>query len=182
MTTVHRRTAVVPACALVLAACGASGDRRAAEAGSVSPEVVESCAGITREKAALLLGIDASLLTDYSRTEGKLRTCLYTMASQRSNTVAFTLSLKPSESDAKAAMTRAREDISMAQGVIDRETGSTSGQAAVQEASAGDDAFASPVNGAITMRVRNVIAMITSPRDAERKKRVADAIAEGLRQ
>jgi hypothetical protein len=194
MTPVNLRMAAVLACGLALAACGGNSDSDSAgagsstpaaadsQSGSVSPQVIANCAGITREKAAALLGVDASLLTDYSRTEGKLRNCVYTMAAQRRNTVAFTLSLKASESAAKASLNRERESMSMAQGAIDGVTGSKSAQPAAQNVSAGDEAFFSPVNGALTMRVRNVIAIVTSPQDAERKARVADAIAEGLRQ
>ena len=147
----------------------------------VTPETVANCAGITRDKAAVLLGVPASALADYSRTEGKLRNCLYTVAENRSNTVSFTLSRKDSVKAAEESIASERESISLAQRSIDSVVGGKTKEAAAQTVSAGDDSFFSPVNGALTMRVRNVIAIITSPRDDERRKRVADAIAEGLR-
>lgn len=76
-----------------------------------------------------------------------------------------------------------RESMSMAQEAIDSVTGSASKKPAVDDVSGiGDDSFYSPMNGAIMLRVANVIAQVTGLADMALKKRAAPKIAERLRQ
>jgi hypothetical protein len=143
--------------------------------------VLTRCAGVTVEKAAIILGASPAELTDYSEPHKHL--CAYVNQKDRSKAVTFTLSRRDSLEQAAASMRRERESMVMAQGSIDRATGSKSKEKAIQDVSAiGDEAFYSPLNDAILLRVANVIAQVTAPEDMAVKKRAAEEVARGLRQ
>jgi hypothetical protein len=151
--------------------------------GLIAPDTLTRCAGVTVEKAATIVGASPAELTDYSRPEGKLRLCLYHNPKDRSKAVSFTLSRSDSVERAAASMRNERESMGLAKGAIDRATGSKSKDKAIQDVSGiGDEAFYSPMNDAIMLRVANVIAQVTAPGDMALKKRAAEEVARGLRQ
>jgi hypothetical protein len=153
-----------------------------AVASQATTDVVSRCAGFTPATAAAIIGVPAADITDYSRTEGKLRMCHYGAAGERSKSVSFTLRRAPSVESASASMASERETMGSAQTAIDRVTGSASKKPAVEDVSAiGDEAFYSPMNGAIMLRVRDVIAQVTAPADLTLKKRAAEQVAQALR-
>lgn len=151
--------------------------------GLITPDALTRCAGVTVEKAATIVGASPADLTEYSRPEGKTRLCLYQNTKDRSKAVSFTLSRRDSVEGASTSMRNERENVVMAQGSIDRVSGSKSKDKALQDVSGiGDEAFYSPMNGAIMLRVANVISQVTAPKDMALKKRVAEEVARGLRQ
>jgi hypothetical protein len=151
--------------------------------GLIAPDALTRCAGVTVEKAAIILGASPAELTDYSEPQksgGHL--CAYVNQKDRSKAVTFTLSRRDSLEQAAASMRRERESMVMAQGSIDRATGSKSKEKAIQDVSGiGDEAFYSPLNDAILLRVTNVIVQVTAPEDMALKKRAAEEVARGLR-
>ena len=150
--------------------------------GAIGRDVVDTCAGFTPEKAAALLGVQADTLTDYSGTAGDERVCLYRDPNDYEHTVSFNLTHEDSVQAARGSMAAYRENFGEAQRVIDGATGSTSAQAAVQAVGGmGDEAFFSPVSGAVTFRVANVIVELFHPEDVEQRTRVAAAVIEGLK-
>jgi hypothetical protein len=194
MTTTLLASCRAAICLALLRSCGGSSDPPAATSSSsgsaaakpvslISDDAVTRCAGMTLEKAAAIVGAAPSELTDYSRTEGRLRMCLYRDPNDRRKVVSFSLSRRDSVERAAASMQSERESMGMAQGAIDSVTGSASKKPAVEDVSGiGDDSFYSPLNGAIMLRVANVIAQVTGPADMALKKRAAEEIARGLRQ
>lgn len=179
--------------ALGAAACGGSADSSdttdapGAATGSgrglVSQQLIDSCAGFTSQKAAALLGLDPAIVTDYSRTEGRMRSCVYRQADRNTGIVSFTLRRFDSTEQARRSMASEREAMGMAGSAISGVTGSKSKDPVVQDVSAvGDEAFFSPLNGAIMLRVANAKAQVTGPRDMALKKRTAEQVAQGLRQ
>lgn len=186
-------------CAAVAAGCGGSSEPPAAAPSSggapssrapastasrlIAADALTGCAGMTADKAAAIVGAAPADLTDYSRTEGKIRMCVFRNPSQRSQTVSFSLSHRESVERAIASMQSERETMGMAQGAIDSVTGTQSKKPAVEDVSGiGDESFYSPLNGAIMLRVANVIAQVTGPADMALKKRAAEEVARGLRQ
>lgn len=184
---------LLPICAAVACSCGRSNEppKPASEPGAaasarptgvISADALTSCAGFTTATAGAIVGAAPAELTDYSRTEGRLRICHYRNPSDRTKAVMFTLAHRPSVESAIASMTSERETMGSAQGAIDRAMGTRSKGAAVEDVSAiGDEAFYSPMNGAIMMRVGNVIVQVTAPADMALKKRTAEQVARGLR-
>lgn len=179
--------------ALGVAACGGSGDSSDTTAaagaaaapgrGLVSQQTIDSCAGFTAQKAAALLGLEPAVVTDYSRTEGRLRNCVYRQSDRNTGIVSFTLRRFDSAEQARQSMASEREAMGMADSAISGVTGSKSKDPAVQDVSAiGDEAFFSPLNGAIMLRVANAIAQVTGPQDMALKKRTAEQVVQGLRQ
>jgi hypothetical protein len=149
----------------------------------VSQQTIDGCAGFTSGQAATVLGLDPAIVTDYSRTEGRLRTCVYRQADRNTGIVSFTLNRKDSVELAKRSMESEREAMGMAGRAIDGVTGTSSDTPATQDVSTiGDEAFYSPLNGAIMLRVGNAIAQVTGPDDLALRTRVAEQVAEGLRQ
>jgi hypothetical protein len=193
MTTTLRACRVA-VCAAVLSSCGGSGEpaagasdssrRAAAESvGLIAADALARCAGVTTESAADILGTASGELTDYSRTEGELRMCLYRNPDDRSQTVSFTLARRASVEQAAASMGSERETLTMARGAIDNVTRSEPKEPAAEDLSMiGDEAFYSPMNDAIMLRVANVVAQVTDPGDMALKTRVAEVVARGLRQ
>lgn len=188
----HVTLSVLIAGALAATSCGDNGNApegaaavqaTPASAGLISQQTIDGCAGFTREKAAALLGLGAAIVTDYSRTEGPLRHCVYRQSDRNTGIVSFTLMRKASVDEAKTTMASEREAIGMAQRAIDGVTGSKTKEAAVQDApDVGDEAFFSPVNETIMLRVGNVIAQVSGPQDLALKRRAAREVAQGLRQ
>ncbi len=196
MKTILRAFAVA-FCSTLLASCGGSseppgeasapaaapGAQPAAASRLIAADALTGCAGMTADKAAAIVGAAPADLTDYSRTEGKIRMCLFRNPNQRSQTVSFSLSHRESVERAIASMQSERESMGMAQGAIDSVTGTESKKPAVEDVSGiGDESFYSPLNGAIMLRVGNVIAQVTGPSDMALKKRAAEEVARGLRQ
>jgi hypothetical protein len=186
----------IPIALLVMAlgavACGSGADSSetsaaappaaTADDGLVSQQTIDGCAGFTSEKAAVLLGLDPAIVTDYSRTEGRLRNCVYRQSDRNTGIVSFTLSRRDSVDAAKRSMAGERESMGMADRAISGVTGSESKEPAAQDVSRiGDEAFYSPLNGAIMLRVGNAIAQVTGPNEMGLKKRAAEQVAEGLR-
>jgi hypothetical protein len=186
--------ALVFAGILGAAACGGADPRQGsspppAEAAAepvpdlVSQQTIDGCAGFTSGQAATVLGLDPAIVTDYSRTEGRLRNCVYRQADRNTGIVSFTLNRKDSVELAKRSMESEREAMGMAGRAIDGVTGTSSDTPATQDVSKiGDEAFYSPLNGAIMLRVGNAIAQVTGPDDLALRTRVAEQVAEGLRQ
>jgi hypothetical protein len=166
------------------AACGGADPPVAPpHAGLVSQSAIDGCAGFTPGKAAELLQLDAALVTDYSLNEGRLRSCVYRQADRNGGIVSFTLSRKDSVDLARRSMASEREAMGMAGGAIGRVTGGGGDEPATQDVpNIGDEAFYSPLNGAIMLRVGNAIAQVTGPEDLALRTRVAEQVAEGLRQ
>jgi hypothetical protein len=165
------------------AACGGSGPAAEPDAGLVSQSAIDGCAGFTPGKAAELLQLDAATVTDYSGTEGRLRSCVYRQADRNAGIVSFTLRRKDSVDLARRSMASEREAMGMAGGAIGHVTGGGGDEPATQDvANIGDEAFYSPLNGAIMLRVGNAIAQVTGPEDFALRTRVAELVAEGLRQ
>ena len=172
--------------------CGGSAPERETPAGGATPaaatdlisaDALAGCAGFSAARAASLLGVPPEVVTDFSRTEGRLRMCHYRNADDVTKSVSFTLGHRESVEQAKSSMQRERESMGAAQGAIDRVTGSQSKTAASEDMSGiGDEAFYSAMNGAIMLRVGNVLAQVTSPGDLALKKRAAEAVAQALRQ
>ncbi len=175
-------------------ACGGSGDTPAAGgAPGASPAAapasnlvdegtLTACAGFSAAKAAEILGVAASEVTDSSRTQGTLRFCSYRKADDPSKTVSFTLGRRDSVAQAVASLQSERDALGGAQGAIDRVTKSPSARPASEGVQGiGDEAFYSSMNGAIMMRVRNVLVQVMGPNDLALKKRVAEEVARGLR-
>ncbi len=155
----------------------------APDAGLVSQQTVDGCAGFTPGKAAELLQLDRADVADYSRAEGRLRSCIFRQADRNTGIVSFTLNRKDSVELARRSMTSERESMGMAGRAIDDATGSGGDEPATQDVSnIGDEAFYSPLNGAIMLRVGNAIAQVTGPEDLALRTRVAEEVAEGLRQ
>lgn len=179
-----RPLAAVLCGALVVGACSGDGATREApaqkpSAPSASTDAIPRCAGFTVDKAAAILGVPASSLQDYSEMG---RQCTFRSPTNPRLTVAFTVSPRQSESDAISSMASERETMGMAQRAIDGVTGTKSKDKPVEDVSQiGDDAFYSPMNGAIMMRVGRVIVQVISPADMAAKKRVAEEIVNGLR-
>jgi hypothetical protein len=155
----------------------------AADAGLVSQGTIDACAGFTSGQAATVLGLDPPIVTDYSRTEGRLRNCVYRQADRNTGIVSFTLNRKDSVDLARRSMASEREAMGMADQAISGVTGGGSDAPPTQDVSKiGDEAFYSPLNGAIMLRVGNAIAQVTGPDDLALRVRVAQQVAEGLRQ
>jgi hypothetical protein len=151
--------------------------------GLIALDSLTRCAGVTVEKAATIVGASPAELTDYSKPQERWHLCAYVNQKDRSKAVSFTLSRRDSVEQAAASMRSERESMGMAQGSIDRATGSKSKDKAFQDVSGiGDEAFYSPLNDAIMLRVANVIAQVTAPGDMALKKRAAEEVARGLRQ
>jgi hypothetical protein len=180
-----RPIALLVAAMLGMTACGGPDAEpdTAPEAGLVSQETIDGCAGFTAEKAAGMLGLDPAIVTDYSRTEGRLRMCVYRQADRNTGIVSFTLNRKDSVDLAIRSMASEREAMGMADREISEVTGSSSTEPAAQDVSAiGDDAYYSPLNGAVMLRVGNAISQVTGPEDLPLRIRVAEEVARGLRQ
>jgi hypothetical protein len=169
---------------VAIGACGGSGRETASETPPASrANVVAGCAGFTIDKAAAILGVPPASLQDYSEPIGETRRqCTFSTSTPPRRAVSFTLSPRESESRAVSSMASEREAMGFAQRAIDGTTGTASKDTAVEDVSKiGDDAFYSPLNGAIMMRVGTVIVQVTSPNDMAAKKRVAEEIVKGLR-
>ncbi len=182
------------AACLIWSGCGGDGDKPRSSAatppaasptaggGLVNAEAIAACAGFTAAKAADILGVGPAGVTDYSRTEGRLRMCHYRDGANRSKAVSFTLGSRESVERARASMESEREAMGGAQSAIDRVTKSPSKTPASEDVSGiGDEAFYSAMNGAIMLRVGNVLAQVTAPADMTLKRRVAEEIVKGLR-
>jgi hypothetical protein len=152
------------------------------DSGLVAQETIDGCAGYTSGQAAAVLGLDPAIVTDYSRTEGRLRNCVYRQADRNTGIVSFTLNRKDSVDLAKRSMGSEREAMGMADRAISGVTGGRGNEPATVDVSEiGDEAFYSPLNGAIMLRVDNAIAQVTGPDDLALRTRVAEQVAEGLR-
>ena len=186
-------TILIGTTAILAGGCGDANERPASSAGTpagaapkdtglVAARAIAGCAGFTPAKVADILGAAAADITDNSRDQGSLRFCAYGSSTDRSKQVSFTLGRRDSVAAAVASLKREREALGDAQGAIDRVTKSPSSQAASADVSGiGDEAFYSPMNGAIMLRVGNVLAQVMSPADLALKKRVAQEVARGLR-
>ncbi len=186
---------LLTAIAVAPAACG-GGDQPSSSAatpaasssstpsgGLVSPESIKGCAGFTATKAAAILGVAAGEVSDESRDQGVLRFCTYRLRNDQSKAVSFTLGRRESVAEATASLQSEREAMGGAQAAIDRVTKSPSSTPSSEDVQGiGDEAFYSALNGAIMLRVGNVLAQVMSPSDMGLKKRVAEEVARGLRQ
>jgi hypothetical protein len=152
------------------------------DTGLVTQQTIDNCAGFTAQQAAALLGLDPAIVNDYSRTEGSQRNCVYRQADRNTGIVSFALSRRDSVDAAKRLMSNDREAMTMADRAISGATGTESKEPAAQDMSAiGDEAFYSPLNGTIVVRVANAVAYVSGPDDMALKKRAAEQVAQGLR-
>lgn len=188
-------TILIGAAAILGGGCGDASERPAppasggvpatgtsAEAGLVPSSSITGCAGFTPAKVAEIVGGTAADITDNSRDQGSLRFCSYANRTDPSKSVSFTLGRRDSVAAAVSSLKSEREALGGAQGAIDRVTKTPSGQPASEDVSGiGDDAFYSAMNGAIMLRVGNVLAQVIAPSDLALKKRVAQEVARGLR-
>jgi len=171
---------------VALCACGGSGSARS----EVIPiDKVKSCAGFTVEKAALILGIAARDLKDdgralYDTPERTAHVCSYMNQSwQTSQTsVSFGLTRESSIEAEKDAFQSLRRNLAIANKAIGDVTGSTEkGPDTEPLAGLGDEAFYASANGALSVRVANVLLQVMVPPDLELKKKVAQEVVAGLR-
>ena len=179
-----RPAALILCGAVAIGACGGSGREIASDTPPASQaNAVAGCAGLTVDKAAAILGVPPVSLQDYSKQIGeRMRQCTFSTSTSPRRAVSFTLSPRESESRAVSSMASERESMGFAQRAIDDTTGTASKDPAVEDVSKiGDDAFYSPLNGAIMMRVGSVIVQVMSPNDMAAKKRTAEEIVKGLR-
>lgn len=186
------RVAIVAAC-LATGACGGNetppssaaspaASSQPSEAGLVSASAIAGCAGFTPAKAAEILGVSAAEVTDNSRDQGALRFCAYRSQTDPSKGVSFTLGRRDSVQQAISSLQRERDAMGGAQGAIDRVTKSPSSRPASEDVQGiGGEAFYSALNGAIMLRVGNVLAQVIAPDEMALKKRVAEEVVRGLR-
>jgi hypothetical protein len=185
----HMTTIILMAGALAAGACGDSSEAprptpapsaRPAATDLISQATVDGCAGFTRERAAALLGVDPATVIESSETVGRVRQC--TFRSPTIEPVTFTLSRRASVDAARRSMASERESMAMFERAVGGVTGKTSTAPATEDVSRiGDEAFYSVANGAVMLRVGNVIAQVTGPGDMALKKKVAEEVALRLR-
>jgi hypothetical protein len=149
---------------------------------TVSTETIARCAGFTVEDAAEILAVPVSGLEDRSRDETEtIRICSYVSTSDPSTLVAFNLSPRESVAEAISEMAYNREMMGVAQTSIEGAMGEKGGEPAYEEIDGvGDEAFWSPLHGAMQMRVGDVFVQVTMPNDLEKQKAIGRKVAEGL--
>lgn len=166
---------------------GAGGDAAtsAPASGLVAAERIEACAGIDAAAAAEILGVAAADLTEFIGLEAEtptLRTCGFRGRQNPMMAVGFYLQTLSSVEEAVARMESERENLRMAAGMIGAVTKDADEQAPVQPIDGlGDEAYGTPVNNSLNMRVGNVIVQVVAPEDTDVKRRVAERIVAGLR-
>lgn len=165
-----------------------SADNRATPADGPAQQIdparlIASCAGITKNDAAAVLGVAPQTLSDRSRDETpRLRLCSYAQSAAPHATAAFNLSARESAERASRSMASEREAMGTAASSISSAVGTDgSGSATDDLQGIGDEAFWSPLNGALMMRVHRVIVQITQPEDRDRQRDLARRIAAKLR-
>jgi hypothetical protein len=172
---------ILGACAVLCVACGggkagsgpaaaAAGESGAGSAGGsgggvISRASVESCGGFTVEKAAGILGVDASRLVDksaWASWSDQQRECLFRDREDIAGpSVWFNLTIEESVDKAALGMAQLREHAAVGGKAIDAVTGSkTTEYADAQFAGIGDEAFWVGTSDALAMRRGNVTALI----------------------
>jgi hypothetical protein len=167
---------------VVCAACGGEPTESGSSSpsGNVAAEAIASCAGFTANRAASIVDAPAGSVQDGSTNVGANRDCSFRNAAGPS--IYFTLSPRNSVQAAEASLASERQAMGQAQGAIAGATGGTPGAPATEDVSnLGDGAFYSSLNGAIMMRVANVMVQVIAPPDMALKRRVAEEVAAGLR-
>jgi hypothetical protein len=144
----------------------------------IGPDVIARCAGFGPAQAAEILGVPASAVADRSADIAKgLRGCSFARTDGTSGAVSFALERDESVEAAAQAYASMKdaipiaEDAQKAAGV--GATDSANDSALIEISGLGDEALWTNVNGALTVRVRNLTIQVTEPRD--RKMQVAVA-------
>jgi hypothetical protein len=157
---------------------GTTGVPVASSSGLVGPDVVARCAGFGPAQAAEILGVPASAVADRSADIAKgLRGCSFARTDGTSGAVSFSLERDESVEAAAQAYASMKDAIPIAEnaqtaagaGANDRPNDS----ALIEISGLGDEALWTNVNGALTVRVRNLTIQVTEPLD--RKMQVAVA-------
>jgi hypothetical protein len=169
------------------AACGGSETGRAGPAktggsGVVALSKIESCAGFTPDVVAAVMAVPASEIT--ATTERIHDTSLACgFANPAGSTVlSFSLSWEKTVEESVEALATEKENLGLAQRTIGGVTGNKQEEPAVAIIEGiGDEAFWTPVNDTVVVRVGNVRIQVMLPDDREKQKETARRVASGLR-
>ncbi len=161
---------------------------RGSSAVAISRASVESCGGFTVERAAGILGVDASRLVDksaWASWSDQQRECLFRDREDLAGpSVWFNLTIEESVDKAALGMAQLREHAAVGGKAIDAVTGSkTTEYADAQFAGIGDEAFWVGTSAALAMRRGDVTALIGVrgvDGVVEKTKVVARELAAGL--
>jgi hypothetical protein len=147
----------------------------AAGDGLIGLDVVARCAGFTPIDAASLLGTEAHAVSDRSTDiHASARSCAFARTDSGASVV-FTLEHDESVEDAARAYAQMKEAIPIAR-EAQESAGDDDESALIEISGLGDEALWTNVNGALTVRERNLTILVTNPSDRPAQIKVAQRV------
>lgn len=146
-------------------------------AGLFGADVVNRCAGFGTTHAAEILGAPASAVADRSGDIAKgIRGCSFERTDGVTGAVHFSLERDDSVEEAARAYADMRDSIPIAERAQKAAGASSDDSALIEISGLGDEALWTNVNGALTVRHRNLTIQVTGPPDRKTQVAVAQKV------